>query len=96
METDYDGKVWIRGNKGGYRGGVVKNLYREGIRRNLDNFHHSVVNGLYDNPTVEPSVNSTLAAILGREAARKNTMMTWKEMMRENKKLEVNINGLKQ
>ncbi len=96
METDYDGKVWIRGNKGGYRGGVVKNLYREGIRRNLDNFHHSVVNGLYDNPTVEPSVNSTLAAILGREAARKNTMMTWKEMMRENKKLEVHINGLKQ
>ncbi|MEA3225015.1 MAG: hypothetical protein U9Q07_03630 [Planctomycetota bacterium] len=89
------GKVMVRGNKGGYRGGEVKNLYNSGIRRNLDTFHHSIVNGVYDNPTVEPSVNATLACILGREAARRNTTLIWDELIKENKKIEVDLTGLK-
>jgi len=48
-----------------------------------------------DNPTLEPSVNSTLATILGREAAKRKTKLTWDEALRENKKLEVNLTGLK-
>jgi len=94
LETNYAGRVLIRGNKGGYRGAEVQNLYINGISRNLDTFHNSIVNGLYDNPTVQPSVNSTLAAILGREAARRNAKMTWGEMIQENRKLEVNLTGL--
>jgi predicted dehydrogenase len=94
-ETNYAGKVLIRGNKGGYRGGEVENLYVDGIKRNLDTFHHSIVNGIYDNPTVEPSVDATLTTILGREAARRNTKMTWDQMIRENRKLEVDLTGLK-
>lgn len=94
-ETNYTGKVLIRGNKGGYRGGEVTNLYDNGIKRNLDTFHRSIVNGIYDNPTVAPSVDSTLTAILGREAARKKAKMTWEEMIGENRKLEVDLTGLK-
>jgi predicted dehydrogenase len=94
-QTNYAGKVLIRGNKGGYRGGEVKSLYVNGIRRNLDTFHHSIVNGIYDNPTVEPSVDATLATILGREAAGRNTKMTWDQMIREGRKLEVDLTGLK-
>ena len=96
METNYDGKAWIRGNKGGYKGGVVENLYVSGISRNLDTFHKSIVNGVYDNPTVQSSVYSTLATILGREAGRKNTMLTWDQMIRENRRIEPDLSGLKQ
>jgi len=95
METNYAGKVWVRGNRGGYRGGEVTNLYNEGIAGNLDAFHKSIVNGVYDNPTVAPSVDSTLATILGREAAQRNTMLTWRQMIKENRKVELNLTGLK-
>lgn len=94
-ETNYAGNVQIRGNKGGYRGGEVQNLYNNGIKRNLNTFHHSIVNGIYDNPTVEPSVDATLACILGREAAKRNTQLTWDELIRENRKVEVDLTGLK-
>jgi len=95
LETNYTGNVAVRGNKGGYRGGELTNLYVDGIRRNLDSFHHSIVNGIYDNPTVQPSIDSTLATILGREAAAKNTKVTWDEMISENKKIEVDLTGLR-
>ena len=95
LETNYTGKVSIRGNKGGYRGGEITNLYVDGIRRNLDTFHNSIVNGIYDNPTVQPSIDSTLATILGREAAGRNTKVTWDEMIGENKKLEIDLTGLR-
>jgi len=85
----------VRGNKGGYRGGEVANLYLDGIRRNLETFHHSIVNGKYDNPTVEPSIDSTLATILGREAAAGNTKVTWDDIIVENKKIEVDLTGLR-
>jgi predicted dehydrogenase len=95
METNYDGEVRIRGNKGGYRGGEVTNLYNDGISKNLDTFHKSIVDGVYDNPTVAPSVDSTLATILGREAAKRKTMLTWEQMIKENHKIELNLAGLK-
>ena len=64
--TNYAGNVMVRSNKGGYRGGEVKNLYNSGIEHNLDTFHRSITNGIYENPTVERSVNATLACILAR------------------------------
>ena len=96
LETNYTGRVSIRGNKGGYRGGELTNLYADGIRRNLDAFHNSIVNGIYDNPTVRPSIDSTLATILGREAALRNTKVTWDEMIAGNKKIEVDLTGLRE
>lgn len=95
LETSYTGRVRILGNRGGYRGGDVVDLYPRGAERNIDTFHKSIVNGIYDNPTVEPSVNATLATILGREAAKRNTKLTWDEVIRENKRLEVDLTGLR-
>jgi hypothetical protein len=40
-------------------------------------------------------VNSTLATILGREAAGRNTKLTWDEVIRENKGYEIDLTGLK-
>jgi len=96
MEAGYQGQTLIRGNRGGYAGGEVKDLYAQGIRRNVDAFHKNIIDGVYDNPTVEPSVNSTLATILGREAGRKNGMVTWDQMLKENRKLEMDLSGLKE
>jgi len=95
LETGYTGRVRILGNRSGYRGGDVVNLYTSGAERNIDTFYKCVSNGIYENSTVEPSVNSTLSAILGREAAERNTKLTWEEIIRENKKLEVNLSGLR-
>jgi len=96
LEANYEGKAWVHGNRKGYRGGEVTNLYGEGITRNVDRFHKSIVSGMYDNATVEPSVTSTLTAILGRQAAQRNGILTWDEMLKENKKLEVDFTGLKE
>jgi myo-inositol 2-dehydrogenase/D-chiro-inositol 1-dehydrogenase len=96
LEANYQGKAWIHGSRKAYRGGEVTNLYVEGIKRNLDKFYNSIVGGMYDNPTVESSVNSTLTTILGRQAAQRNTRVTWDEMIKENEKIEVNLTGLKE
>jgi len=95
LEANYEGKAWVHGIRKAYRGGEVTNLYVEGIKRNLNRFENSIVGGMYDNPTVQSSVNSTLTTILGRQAAKKNTILTWDEMIKENEKLEVDLTGLK-
>lgn len=95
LETGYTSRVRILGNKTGYRGGDVVNLYPRGAERNIDTFHKSIINGNYNNPTLEPSVNSTLATILGREAAKRKTKLTMDEVIRENKALKVDLTGLK-
>lgn len=94
-EIGYQGKAWVRGNKGGYKGGEIENLYAAGIARNLDKFEKCVKQANYENDTLQRSVDSTLAAILGREAGMRNTLLTWDDMIKENKKLEVNLKGLK-
>ena len=96
LETAYSGQVRMLGNKTGYRGGKVENLYPQGAIRNIAAFHESIVNRIYDNPTLEPSVNSTLATILGRQAATRNTRVTWDQMIKENEKIEVDFTGLKE
>jgi hypothetical protein len=44
---------------------------------------------------VAASVRSNLTAILGREAAYRRTELTLKALIRQGKKLEPNLNGLK-
>jgi len=95
LTTAYGGDVKIGGNKAGYSGGKAEDLYAQGAIRNIATFHKSIVNGIYDNPTLEPSVNSTLATILGRQAGNKNAKVTWAQMIKENERIEVDLTGLK-
>jgi predicted dehydrogenase len=95
LETSYTTRVRILANAGGWRGGDVVNLYVAGAERNIDTFHKSVTGGLYDNPTLDPGVNATLTAILGREAARRRTKLTLDEVLRENRRLTPDLTGLK-
>ena len=94
LETRYAGKTRISGGKKPYAGGEVKDLYVRGINENLATFHKNVIEGNHDNSTVEPSVNSTLATILGREAGRHHTTLTWDEFIKANRKLELDFAGM--
>lgn len=95
LETGYTSRVRILGNRTGWRGGDVVELYQRGAERNIAAFHKAVTSGDASNPTVEPSVNATLATILGREAARRRTKLTLDEVLKENRRLEPDLRGLR-
>lgn len=80
IDTHYGGEVWIRGSNP-YKGGNTGNLYPEGTSANIAEFHDHITSGQYANTTVTPSVRSTLAAILGRNASYKRQEVTWDEMI---------------
>ncbi|MBN1422030.1 MAG: Gfo/Idh/MocA family oxidoreductase [Planctomycetes bacterium] len=95
MEIGYVGNAFVRGGSAPYDGGEVADLYPAGASRNIAAFHASVIEGDHTNPTLEPSVSSTLATILGREAARRGGRLTMDELIREGKRIEADLTGLK-
>jgi len=90
----YSGKAFVRGGKQNYGGGKVENLYKAGAQRNIATFYQQVTQAQVDNVTVACGVDSALTCILGREAAIRNTKVTMEEVLKENKKLEVDLKGL--
>jgi predicted dehydrogenase len=91
----FSGKVYVRGGPQHYVGEVSKKIYNEGAQRNVANFYRNVTEGRFDNATVKRAVDGHLTAILGREAAARHTKLTMVELLKENKKLEVDLTGLK-
>ncbi|MFO0891457.1 MAG: Gfo/Idh/MocA family oxidoreductase [Isosphaeraceae bacterium] len=75
--------------------GSVENLYEAGAMRNIATFHRQVIEGRYETETVRRSVDGALATILAREAAARHARLTMDELLRENKRLEVDLRGLK-
>jgi len=51
--------------------------------------------GHFENANVQRAVDGHLTCILGREAAARKTRLTMEELLKENKKLEVDLKGLK-
>jgi myo-inositol 2-dehydrogenase / D-chiro-inositol 1-dehydrogenase len=90
----YFGKAYLRGGPKHFAGGPVADLYESGAKRNITAFHDAVLEGNYGNETIPRSVDSTLTCILGREAARRSGFLTMDELLRENKRLELNLKGL--
>jgi predicted dehydrogenase len=91
----YWGKAFVRGGAQHYGGGKVENLYEAGAVRNIASFYEAVTKGDTSNPTVQRAVDSVLTCILGREAAARRTQLTMAEIVKENKKLTVDLTGLK-
>jgi len=96
LNTQYTGQVRMIGRGVKFNGGKVVGLYGNGAKRNVAAFHNNIVKGITDNPTVKPSVDVTLTTILGREAAKRRTQLTWDQIIKENKKLEVDLTGMKE
>ena len=95
-QVDYNGETFLHGaGKLRYKGGKVVNLYSEGVVRNVASFHQNITGGVFTNDTVRRSVDGCLACILGREAAARGTEMTMEQLLKENRKLEPDLTGLK-
>ena len=94
IDTHYFGSVSIRGDRP-YKGGDMPNLFTDGVKVNIADFHTNVTTGIHANTTVAPSVQSNLTTILGRTAAYKHGEVTWEEMLRANEKLDPKLEGLK-
>ncbi|HUW61864.1 MAG TPA: Gfo/Idh/MocA family oxidoreductase [Candidatus Bathyarchaeia archaeon] len=95
LETSYNGRVRMLGNNAGWAGGKTEGLYERGAEVNIAAFHDCVQKGDCQNPTVEPSINSTLATILGRDACERKTRLTWEQMLAENRVVQPDLSGLK-
>lgn len=93
-DADYFSGVLLHGREAVMRE-TVGDLYTSGVVVNIDEFHAAVTQGDCSNPTVAPSVRSNLTAILGREAAYRGQELTLDALIKEGKKLEPNLQGLK-
>ena len=94
IEMDYYTGVLMRGKEAVVRGSV-DDLYTSGAVININEFHDAIVKGDCSNPTVVPSVRSNLTAVLGREAAYRQTELTLDALIKEGKKLEPDLSGCK-
>ncbi len=110
-QTGFDVACEIHGQKGhaqiGYNGratlksgenacnGAITDLYEAGAVRNIATFYRDVVEGRSENGTVRRSVDGCLATILGREAMRRRTRLTMEGLLRENRRWEVDLKGLR-
>ena len=94
LESEYGGTVMIRGDNF-YRGGASPGIFEAGARANIATFHQSIAAQNFANPTVAPSVQSNLLTILGRTAAYRGGLVTWKNVLAANERLVADLKGLK-
>jgi len=95
MKIGYGGRALIRGGPQHYSGGTIDNLYAAGAIRNIASFHQNVTEGKFPNETVRMAIDSCLATILAREACLRKGALTMDELLKENRRIEVNLAGLK-
>jgi hypothetical protein len=91
----YRGKSYLRGGPKHYGGGEVVSLYDQGAIRNIATFYDNIVHGRFENSTAQQAGDDTLTAVLGREASARRRCLTMDELLKENKRLEFDLTGLK-
>lgn len=95
MKIGYGGRALVRGGPKHYAGGTIDDLYKAGAVRNIATFHQQIVAGDFANETVHMAVDSCLATILAREACLRKGRLTMDELRKENRKIELDLQGLK-
>ena len=90
----YGGKVFIRGGGRGFSS-KTETVFHDGAARNVATFHSGITGGSFQNATVSRAVDGHLTAILGREAAARRTRLTMEDLIKENRRLEADLKGLK-
>jgi predicted dehydrogenase len=94
-QITYWGKAFLRGGPAHFGGGAVEDLYTAGAVRNIARFYENIIGGNFANQTVPRAVDGVLTCVLGREAAARREFLTVEQLLKENKKLEVDLTGLK-
>jgi hypothetical protein len=92
--VSYGGRVRLQGRENAYSGEVV-NLYEAGAVRNIADFYRNVTEGRFENSTAPRAVDGVLTTILSREATMRRVRLAMEEVIQENRRLEVNLKGLK-
>jgi myo-inositol 2-dehydrogenase / D-chiro-inositol 1-dehydrogenase len=90
VDSAYEGDVRITGDAP-WEGGSTKGLFTSGAVTNMIAFHEAIAGGEPLPDTVTPSVDSNLAAILGRMAAWRRKPTTWDEMMKEREAIDLDL-----
>jgi myo-inositol 2-dehydrogenase / D-chiro-inositol 1-dehydrogenase len=93
--VSYRGKSYLKGGPKHYGGGTVESLYDQGAIRNIATFYKNIVEGHFDNPTVQQAVDDSLTAALGREAATRRRELSMDDLIKENKELELDLSSVK-
>ncbi len=93
-QVAYGGRVRLQGPEAAYSG-EVENLYEAGASRNITAFYNSIIQGDCANGTVPRAVDGVLTTILSREAAMRRVQLSMDSLLKENRRLEVNLKGLK-
>ena len=91
----YWGRAYLCGGPKHFGDGQVADLYAAGAKRNIADFYDYMTKGNYGNETAQRSVDCTLTCTLGREAARRGTLLTMDELIKEDRRLEIDTKGLK-
>ena len=88
-EAHYDGGAFIKGENE-WNSGVNATLFDSDINKGKS-FIQSIESGKHLN-LIESACESTLTAILGREAVFNNKTVSWEELVSSNQRMEHNIN----
>ena len=93
-DLSYTGRARLKGPESAYSGEVT-NLYEAGAVRNIAEFHRCIAEGRFANPTVPRAVDGVLTTVLSREATMRRTQLTMDTLLKENRRLELDLTGLK-
>jgi predicted dehydrogenase len=93
-QVAYGGRIRLQGPESVYAG-EVNDLYESGAVRNIASFYRQVTEGHFENATVPRAVDGVLTTILSREAAMRRAQLTMDEVLRENRRWELSLKGLK-
>ncbi len=91
----YWGKAFVRGGPQHFGGGNVENLYLSGAQRNIDRFHREICAESFANDTCQRAVDGVLTCVLGYEAGARHARLTMEGLLKENRRMEVDLRGLK-
>ena len=91
----YAGKSHLRRRRQKALVGDVVDLYPSGPRRNIAAFYNAIVEGQSENGTVQRAVDGCLTCILGREAGLRRGRLTMDKLIKDNKRIELDLTGLK-
>ena len=89
LESRYNGYVKILGENP-WMGIEKDNTMNQGTGNNIKTFIRAIRESKPVN-NAEVSVESTLSGILGRNAAYKEAILTWDELMKSNERLEASL-----
>jgi myo-inositol 2-dehydrogenase / D-chiro-inositol 1-dehydrogenase len=93
-QVAYGGAVRLKGPESAYSGEVA-NLYEAGAVRNIADFYRCITEGRFENPTVPRAVDGVMTTVLSREATMRGARLTMEELIKENRRLEVDLRGMK-